>query len=66
VVADRFARVVEGGDVTHTLDTPGRHPIACAIGGADGHTLFMLTAQTHGERDKSRAMMSAAIETTRV
>jgi sugar lactone lactonase YvrE len=66
VVADRFARVVEGGEVTHTIETPGRHPIACAIGGADGHTLFMLTAQTHGERDKSQAMMSAAIETARV
>jgi sugar lactone lactonase YvrE len=66
VVADRFARVVEGGEVTHTLDTPGRHPIACAVGGADGHTLFMLTATTHGERDKSQAMMNAAIETTRV
>jgi sugar lactone lactonase YvrE len=51
---------------THTLDTPGRHPIACAVGGADGHTLFMLTATTHGERDKSQAMMNAAIETTRV
>jgi sugar lactone lactonase YvrE len=66
VVADRFARVVEGGKVTHTIETPGRHPIACAVGGADGHTLFMLTATTLGERDKSQAEMSAAIETTRV
>ena len=66
VVADRFARVVEGGEVTHTIDTPGRHPIACAVGGADGHTLFMLTANTHGERDKSQATMSAAVETARV
>jgi sugar lactone lactonase YvrE len=66
VVADRFARVVEGGEVTHTIDTPGRHPIACAVGGADGHTLFMLTATTHGERDKSQATLSAAVETARV
>jgi sugar lactone lactonase YvrE len=66
VVADRFARVVEGGAVTDVIETPGRHPIACAIGSADGHTLFMLTAQTHGERDKSQATMSAAIETARV
>jgi sugar lactone lactonase YvrE len=66
VIADRFARVVEGGEVTHTIDTPGRHPIACAVGGADGHTLFMLTATTLGERDKSQATLSAAIETTRV
>jgi sugar lactone lactonase YvrE len=66
VVADRFVRVVEGGEVTDTVDTPGRHPIACVVGGTDGHTLFMLTATTHGERDKSQAAMSAAIETTRV
>ena len=66
VVADRFARVVEGGEVTDTIETPGRHPIACAVGGADGRTLFMLTATTHGERDKSQATMSAAVETTRV
>jgi sugar lactone lactonase YvrE len=66
VIADRFARVVEGGEVTHTIDTPGRHPIACAVGGADGRALFMLTATTLGERDKSQAAMSAAIETTRV
>jgi sugar lactone lactonase YvrE len=66
VVADRFARVVEGGEVTQTIETPGRHPIACAVGSADGHTLFMLTATTLGERDKSQAEMSAAIEVTRV
>ena len=65
-VSDRFVRVVEGGAVTGIVDTPGRHGIACAVGGADGRTLFMLTATTHGERDKSQAMMSAAIETTRV
>jgi len=66
VVADRFARVLEGGEVTDVVETPGRHPIACALGGPDGHTLFMLTATTHGERAESQAARSAAIETTRV
>ena len=32
-VGDRCVRVVEGGAVTDVLDFPGRHTIACAIGG---------------------------------
>jgi sugar lactone lactonase YvrE len=65
-VSDRFVRVVEGGEVTDAVDTPGRHGIACVLGGDDGRTLFMLTAKTHGEREESRAAMSAAVETTTV
>ena len=63
-VGDRFMRVVEGGDVTDEIAVPGRHAIACALGGADGHTLFMLTAPTLGNPDESRAAMDARIETT--
>lgn len=65
-VTDRFVRVVEGGEVTDVVETPGRHGIACALGGADGRTLFLLTSTTHGARDESRAAMTAAIETTTV
>lgn len=65
-VTDRFVRVVEGGEVTDVVETPGRHGIACALGGPDGRTLFMLTSTTHGARDDSRAAMTAAIETTTV
>jgi sugar lactone lactonase YvrE len=63
-VGDRFMRVVEGGDVTDEIAVPGRHAIACALGGGDGHTLFMLTAPTLGNPDESRAAMDARIETT--
>lgn len=65
-VTDRFVRVVEGGAVTDVVETPGRHGIACALGGPDGRTLFMLTSTTHGARDESQAAMSAAIETVTV
>jgi sugar lactone lactonase YvrE len=65
-VADRFVRVVEGGEITDVVETPGRHGIACALGGPDGRTLFLCTATTHGDRDESRAAMTAAIETTTV
>ena len=63
-VGDRFMRVVEGGDVTDEIAVPGRHTIACALGGADGHTLFMLTAPTLGNPDESRPRWHARIETT--
>ena len=65
-VTDRFVRVTEGGEVTDVVETPGRHGIACALGGPDGRTLLMLTATTHGARDESRAALTAAIETTTV
>lgn len=65
-VSDRFVRVVEGGEVTDVVETPGRHGIACALGGPDGRTLFMLTSTTHGGRAESRGAMSASIETTTV
>jgi len=42
-LAQRVVRVVEGGEITHTLDT-GAGTYACALGGADGCTLFVLTA----------------------
>jgi sugar lactone lactonase YvrE len=62
-VGDRFVRVVEGGDVTDIIDVPGRHAIACAIGGEDGRTLFLCTSSTHGQPDRSRAERGARVET---
>ena len=52
--SDRFVRVAEGGEVLAVVETPGRHAIACAIGGVDGHTLFMCTSPTLGEPERSR------------
>ncbi|MUL84257.1 MULTISPECIES: SMP-30/gluconolactonase/LRE family protein [unclassified Mycolicibacterium] len=65
-VSDRFIRVVEGGEVTHTIDASGRHAIACEVGGSDGEVLFMLTSTTHGGRDESRQVLGAAIETVQI
>lgn len=64
--SDRFVRVKEGGEVFDVVETPGRHAIACAIGGHDGHVLFMCTSPTQGEPEKSRAERGAKVETTRV
>lgn len=65
-VGDCCARVLEGGEVTDVVDFPGRHTIACAIGGADGHTLFVCTSSTQGEPERSRAERRAAVETVTV
>jgi sugar lactone lactonase YvrE len=39
---NRFDRVLDG-KVVETVETPGRHAVACQLGGADGRTLFCLT-----------------------
>jgi sugar lactone lactonase YvrE len=65
-VSDQFLRICEGGEVTDTVDTPGPHGIACALGGDDGHTLFMLTSAVLGDRAQAAAQLGAAIVTTRV
>lgn len=37
-----FIRVLEGGEITHKIDTGGKRAVACNLGGADGKTLFCL------------------------
>ncbi|MEX2269452.1 MAG: SMP-30/gluconolactonase/LRE family protein [Acidimicrobiia bacterium] len=64
--SDRFVRVREGGKVTDVVAVPGRHAIACAIGGDGGHTLFCCTSPTLGEPDASRSERGAKVETIRV
>lgn len=64
--SDRFVRVREGGEVVDLVETPGRHAIACAIGGVDGHTLFLCTSPTHGQPDESSQTRGARVETVRV
>jgi len=64
--SDRFVRVLHSGEVTDVVEVPGRHAIACAIGGADGHTLFMCTSPTHGQPEASRAARGAKVEITEV
>lgn len=64
--SDRFVRVREGGEVADVVEVPGRHAIACAIGGPDGHTLFCCTSPTQGEPVASRETRQACVETARV
>lgn len=57
-------RVVEGGEVTDVVDLGDRHCFACALGGPDRRTLFLLTGTGFsGAAIKSR---TGAIFTTTV
>lgn len=40
----QFVRVLPGGEVTDRIETGDRMPVACALGGDDRQTLFLLTA----------------------
>ena len=46
----KFIRVEPGGRITDTIDTGGRWATGVALGGADGRTLFMMTADTDFQR----------------
>lgn len=43
------ARVLEGGEVTHTVRCGERWPLACMLGGEDGRTLFLMNCITTHE-----------------
>lgn len=60
-----FIRVREGGQITDRVGTGERHAIACALGGADGRSLFCLTFAGDFAAMGSGAR-HAAIETARV
>jgi sugar lactone lactonase YvrE len=67
VTAGAFLRVEREGKVTDRIEVEeGRHPIACVLGGDDRRTLFLLTATTFGEADRSRDAMAARVETVDV
>jgi sugar lactone lactonase YvrE len=46
-LAREFQRILPGGEVTESISVEGRMAIACALGGPDRKTLFLLTACEH-------------------
>jgi sugar lactone lactonase YvrE len=46
-LAREFARIAPGGEVLDTVSIDGRLAIACALGGPDMRTLYLLTALQH-------------------
>jgi sugar lactone lactonase YvrE len=43
-LAHQFERIVAGGEITDRIDVDDRTAIACALGGEDGRTLFLLSS----------------------
>jgi sugar lactone lactonase YvrE len=60
-----FLRVLEGGAMTHVIETPGCWAIAPVFGGPDRRTLYLLVADTELERFR-HGESSARIEYLRV
>jgi sugar lactone lactonase YvrE len=65
-----FLRVLDGGEVTHRIAPPDRNTPACALGGPDGRTLFLITLEKPPEIETipeaiQRGVMRARIETAR-
>ena len=46
IVQQEYLRVVEGGRVLQTLELGDRLAVDCALGGADGRTMFIATANS--------------------
>jgi len=49
-----FLRVREDGTVLDRIQVPGEWAVACALGGPDGHTLYLVTARTTREALQTR------------
>ena len=64
-VGDAFLRVESGGRITDRVPSGNRRAVACNLGGIDGRTLFMVTADTDVER-LARGESTARVDTLRV
>ena len=59
-VSREVLRVREGGAITHRVPT-GEQATACALGGADGGTLYVTTGRVMVTPEESRAARSGAV-----
>ena len=44
-MTEEFVRILEGGEITHRVKTPGRWAVAPALGGEDRRTMFLATCR---------------------
>ncbi|MEA2394944.1 MAG: hypothetical protein QOJ82_2835 [Solirubrobacteraceae bacterium] len=55
IFAHEFVRVLEGGEITDRISTGDRLAIDCALGGPDGKTLFIVTADTYVPEETAKS-----------
>jgi sugar lactone lactonase YvrE len=60
-----FVRVKDGGEITQRIPVAGKRAVACALGGSDRRTLFLLTAETTLE-DLAKGKSIGRVETVDV
>lgn len=61
-----FLRIRQGGAVTHRVHVPGRHGLACHIGGADGKTLYCVTDAANETAHSNHHHHTRQVETTTI
>jgi sugar lactone lactonase YvrE len=64
-LAHQFERIVDGGKVTDRIDVGDRIAIACAMGGPEGRTLFLVTT-TDAYPERLRGTRLSTVEATTV
>ncbi|VEG53701.1 SMP-30/gluconolaconase/LRE domain-containing protein [Mycolicibacterium aurum] len=64
-LAHRFSRIVDGGQVTDRIDVGDRIAIACALGGPEGRTLFLVTT-TDAYPERLRGTLLSRLDATTV
>ncbi|WP_349269233.1 gluconolactonase [Mycolicibacterium parafortuitum] len=64
-LAHQFERIVEGGEVTDRIDIGERTAIACALGGPEGRTLFLVTTPD-AYPDRVRGTLLSRLDATTV
>ena len=64
-LAHRFERIVEGGRVADRIDVGDRTAIACALGGPEGRTLFLVTT-TDAYPERLRGTRLSRLDATAV
>jgi sugar lactone lactonase YvrE len=60
-VHGEVVRVLEGGPVTHRIDTAGRGAFACALGGPDGTTLFVCLFDEEASRSTATVAIGSLV-----
>lgn len=64
-IGGRVVRLLQGDELTDTVDFAGEAPVACVLGGADRRTLFICVALEH-ERDAVLRAPQGRIDAVRV
>ncbi|WP_369026045.1 SMP-30/gluconolactonase/LRE family protein [Qipengyuania sp. RANM35] len=68
-LAPRCVRIAEGGEVLEIVETEGLNCYACMLGGADGRTLFTLTAPSshreHASAEKAGRIYACTVDVGR-